>query len=103
MIVDPERKCVIAQCSSSKSHPLKHAVMVCLDTVAAAQGGGAWVGRTKRGSLLQESGDAEQLQEGGGDLTKDEHQSAPPPKKLRKTEHLCTGYDLYATMEPCIM
>ena len=33
---------VVAQAHTDSTHPLKHAVMVCIDNVANGQGGGAW-------------------------------------------------------------
>lgn len=44
IIVDPVVKRVIAQASTDNGHPTRHAVMVCIDQVAMAQGGGAWSG-----------------------------------------------------------
>ena len=42
--MDPETDCVIAKSHDLRhgNHPLKHAVMVCIDLVAKSQGGGMW-------------------------------------------------------------
>lgn len=84
MIVDPETGHVVAKGYTCCSHPLKHAVMVCIDTVAAGQGGGAWD--------LSKQTDSTQIGE----------ESSPKRQKLCQ-QYLCTGYDVYVTMEPCIM
>lgn len=85
VIVDPESGQVIARGSTCPAHPLKHAVMVCIDAVAKSQGGGAW---NDNASSMR--------------LGPDEY--APPTKKLKVGQnYLCTGCDVYVSVEPCIM
>ena len=42
VIVDPDVNIVVAKAHADLSHPIRHAVMVCIDKVATGQGGGAW-------------------------------------------------------------
>ena len=85
MIVDPESGQVLAQGSTCPDHPLKHAIMVCIDAVAKSQGGGAWNGSNASMCL-------------GPD------ENAPLTKKRKVSQdYLCTGCDVYVSMEPCLM
>ena len=84
VIVDPETRHVVAKGYTCSSHPLKHAVMVCIDTVAAGQGGGAWSLSVQTYSTLRDE------------------ETSPKRQKLCQ-QYLCTGYDAYVTVEPCIM
>lgn len=95
------------------THPLRHAVMACIDKVARSQGGGAWSGcpDPQGGEVVVPTSRAEATPGGRGlkyectvPLTGDE--SEPPlAKRIKCTEsqYLCTGYDAYCTAEPCIM
>lgn len=42
VIVDPDVNVAVAKAHADLDHPIRHAVMVCLDRVAAKQGAGAW-------------------------------------------------------------
>ncbi len=108
--MDPQTNCIIARGHSSSSHPLQHAIMVCIDAVAKSQGGGAWVADRYQCSLLQQRGAIDTQVSGRvEDVSPDVSHDVPPDllpavKKQRLAKHyLCTGYDVYVTKEPCIM
>ena len=88
VIVDPVTRQVVAKGYTHSSHPLKHAVMVCIDAVAVAQGGGAW------NTDLAEKVDTS---------LHDPLAMTPSKKRKLNQQYLCTGYDAYVTMEPCVM
>lgn len=97
--MDPESGCIVAQGHSCPTHPLKHAIMVCIDAVAETQGGGAW--HASNGSLLQQR---QRCLAGDGDKTIAVLDKEPPAKKHKPSkQYLCTGYDAYVTVEPCVM
>lgn len=101
IIVDPRDNEVIAASYDSRQndHPLKHAVMLCIDLVAHSQGGGMW--SSPKDIHLLEKGD-------NGELT-EENMKCPAYKKLSSEQsasdmcYICTGLDLYVTHEPCVM
>lgn len=87
VIVDPSEDQIVAAAHDIRlrsGHPLKHAVMVCVDLVAHSQGGGVW---NCSDSLLYNTAREIQVNSDG--------------KKVGP--YLCTGYDLYVTEEPCVM
>lgn len=92
VIVDPESEQIVAVGHDCKngSHPLHHAVMVCIDLVACGQGGGAY--NYDRYPACRYS-----RQESFRNSCKDVNE------KDTGLPYICTGYDLYVTREPCVM
>lgn len=92
VIVDPESEQIVAVSHDCKngSHPLHHAVMVCIDLVAYGQGGGAY--NYDKYPACQFSS-----QESPRNSCKD------VDTKESSRPYICTGYDLYVTREPCVM
>lgn len=86
--MDPGTKLMITQGHTDPSHPLKHATLLCLDQLASIQGGGAWNQPSQANSEDRDSGMGSKC---------------PPPVKRAKMQYLCTGYDAYCSVEPCIM
>ena len=97
MIVDPINGQVVAQSASSSSHPLHHAVMRCIDAVAIGQGGGAWNTPNFCGSKAETFLQEESLEE------REDEYHVPVKRQKIDNQYLCTGFDVYVTMEPCVM
>lgn len=96
LIVDPKVNTVLAISSDRRhlEHPLQHAVMLCIDKVARLQGGGMW--DIKEECCMLENKSIKQLEEANNEK--------PEMCPMQSAEqYLCTGYDLYATTEPCVM
>lgn len=80
VIVNFQTGQVVARGFPSREHPTKHAVMVCIDKVSVAQGGGVWHDHTSSSTL------------------------EPHAKRSKQNkEYLCTGLQLFVTAEPCVM
>ncbi|XP_012674438.1 probable inactive tRNA-specific adenosine deaminase-like protein 3 [Clupea harengus] len=98
VMVDPASDQILAtahDCARG-THPLLHAVMVCIDLVAHGQGGGAY--DFDPFPACQFTVPDRQPVEGSSDSV------APGSTQEQRGEpYLCTGYDLYVTREPCIM
>ncbi|RXN31395.1 putative inactive tRNA-specific adenosine deaminase 3 [Labeo rohita] len=89
VIVDPESEQIAAVAHDCKrgSHPLHHAVMVCIDLVACGQGGGTYDYEKYPACLFNSSETFRNACNG----------------KENGLPYICTGYDLYVTREPCVM
>ncbi|XP_016375684.1 probable inactive tRNA-specific adenosine deaminase-like protein 3 [Sinocyclocheilus rhinocerous] len=89
VIVDPESEQIVAVGHDCKrgSHPLHHAVMVCIDLVACGQGGGAYNYGKYPACRFSSS---------------ESFRNACYAKETGQP-YICTGYDLYVTREPCVM
>ncbi|CAE1294317.1 TAD3 [Acanthosepion pharaonis] len=86
VVIDPTKDLVIAAAHDLRfqsGHPLKHAVMACVDLVAHSQGGGVW---NCPDTLMYTSTESQISSEGN-----------------KMGPYLCTTYDLYVTHEPCVM
>ncbi|KAM9850521.1 putative inactive tRNA-specific adenosine deaminase-like protein 3 [Aulostomus maculatus] len=86
VVVDPASDRIIAVGHDCRrDHPLHHAVMVCIDTVARRQGGGWYSFDRYPACRLTDTFQ-----------NKPDVDAGPQP-------YICTGYDLYVTREPCVM
>lgn len=96
LIVDPKVNTVLAMSHDRRhlEHPLQHAVMLCIDKVAHLQGGGMW--DIKEECCILKNNSIKQLEEANNE------KSEMCPMQSAE-QYLCTGYDLYATTEPCVM
>jgi len=95
IIVDPKFDkiiCLAHDCTLLQGDPLLHSVMVAIDMVAFNQGGGALM------NLKYMFHDDKYLM-----LVEDFKEGAVLDEELNEPGYLCTGYDVYTTMEPCIM
>lgn len=87
VIIDPKSGRIIAVGHDlTRDHPLHHAVMVCIDLVAWAQGGGVY--RYEKHPACRYS--APDLGQHEASASEDQ-------------PYICTGYELYVTREPCVM
>ena len=95
VVVDPsvDKIIVTAYDCSSYGNPLHHSIMVALDMVAFSQGGGAY------SSLVytQHENGYICLNSRTGEFSNDRTRVVEMPG------YLCTGFDIYTTLEPCVM
>ncbi|XP_023670599.1 probable inactive tRNA-specific adenosine deaminase-like protein 3 [Paramormyrops kingsleyae] len=102
VIVDPQMDRVLAvghDCRGG-SHPLHHAVMVCIDLVARGQGGGAYEYQYPTCQFsAPSSSPGLSIRCPVGLEVKDEVDEA----KQSGLPYICTGYEVYVTREPCVM
>ena len=116
VVVDPSSNRIVTQAHTDSSHPLKHAVMVCIDNVARQQGGGTWIGKSNLSSLAAFTQSKATHCSTGTSSTEREKltetsipgrqspEGSPPAKRLKEErQYLCSSYDLYTTKEPCVM
>ncbi|XP_066541911.1 probable inactive tRNA-specific adenosine deaminase-like protein 3 [Hoplias malabaricus] len=102
VMVDPGSGQVIAVGHDCRrdTHPLHHAVMVCIDLVAHSQGGGAY--RYEKFPACKYNVPNPQVTTGLSDTSASESHSSDIAKDSGQP-YICTGYDLYVTREPCVM
>ncbi|KAI7861613.1 cytidine deaminase-like protein [Spinellus fusiger] len=97
-IVDPVSLQIIAEATDTRTetqHPLHHAVMNCINAVAAKE---------KESSLLLGSHRPKRkAHEMAVDDSVDITLAAPTIEEKITGVYLCTGYDIYITHEPCAM
>ncbi|MFT7814971.1 putative inactive tRNA-specific adenosine deaminase-like protein 3 [Arapaima gigas] len=102
VIVDPQTERIIAVGHDCRhgGHPLHHAVMVCIDLVAHAHGGGAHQYKYA-GCWFSEPSPAPSLKK--SNLLNLEVKGDFNELGSKILPYICTGYDLYVTQEPCVM
>ena len=111
VVVDPKSDTVIAcafnlvnlgnSLASGFDHPLQHAVMVAIDLVARAQGGGAYDFGVFLTNSLQPDGNL--YYNSTFYKTKKCEVIETDSDNVSKNYYICTGLDLYSTIEPCPM
>jgi len=77
IIFDGTTEMTCSRTKDSNDHPLRHCVMNALDEVAALQGGGAYCSNFCDFNLQ--------------------------PRNKQSLPYLCTNYDVFTSVEPCIM
>lgn len=86
LVYDPKDERVLAvSFDGSATHPIKHAILVLIDTIAGKQGGGRW-------SKTNDNDD-------DGESKSNINQCSAIKRSI---PYLLTGYDVYVTREPCI-
>ncbi|KAL7865307.1 hypothetical protein SRHO_G00105540 [Serrasalmus rhombeus] len=103
VIVDPQSGQIVAvghDCRQG-THPLHHAVMVCIDLVAYTQGGGAY--EYEKYPACRYSVPESQVTMSHDDLSKEGNHCSSDKAMENGQLYICTGYELYVTREPCVM
>ncbi|XP_036401910.1 probable inactive tRNA-specific adenosine deaminase-like protein 3 [Megalops cyprinoides] len=103
VIVDPQSGRILARGHDNRrgTHPLHHAVMVCIDLVAHGQGGGAY-NFEKYPACQFLAVDSSHCPE-NGDISSSRIMFDSDQAEQSCVPYICTGYDLYVTREPCVM
>ena len=103
VLVDPTADQVLAVASRTDRHPLRHPVMQCIDKFAKklAEADGQRAHPTAKAA----AGKAVPPKVQVAAATASERASAMPTKRKldEEEQYLCSGFDLYTTVEPCTM